>query len=241
MNSNYPLAAAMINQINRVDMIANNLANVNTHGFKQTSMTEGTFNNYLNKAHNHSPLIEKLNTINNNVPKLDSKFTNDELGASVQTGNILDFALKDKDTFFKVQNANGDVVLTRDGAFKIVDNILVNSENLPILSADNEPIAIEPGEEFANAIGVVRTNYDNLEKLGNNNYTILDQNNIEVLGEDNSQYMMQGALEKSNVNSVNTMVALIDANRRLEQAQKAIQSLGEMSSTLLDKIANNRS
>jgi flagellar basal-body rod protein FlgG len=240
MNSNYPLAAAMINQLNRVDMISNNLANANTHGYKQTNMTEGTFNNYLTKAHNHSPLVEKLNTINNNVPKLDSKFTNEDLGALVQTGNVLDFALKDKDTFFKVQNANGEVVLSRDGAFKIVDNLLVNSDNLPILTVDNEPIAIEEGAEFVNAIGVVRTNYDNLEKIGNNNYTILDQNNLEALGEDNSQYIMQGTLEKSNVNSISTMVALIDANRRLEQAQKAIQSLGEMSSTLLEKIATNK-
>lgn len=70
MNSNYPLAAAMINQLNRVDMLSNNLANANTNGYKQTSMTEGTFNNYLTKAHKHSPLISKLNTINNNVPKL---------------------------------------------------------------------------------------------------------------------------------------------------------------------------
>ena len=58
MNSNYPLAAAMINQFNRVDMISNNLANANTHGYKQTSMTEGTFNNYLTKSHNHSPLVK---------------------------------------------------------------------------------------------------------------------------------------------------------------------------------------
>lgn len=240
MNSNYPLAAAMINQLNRVDMIANNLANANTHGYKQTSMTEGTFNNYLNKSHNHSPLVTKLNTINNNVPKLDSKFTSEQLGALVQTGNTLDFALKDKDTFFKIQNANGETMLTRDGSFKVVDNLLVNSENLPVLSIEGEPIAIEEGEEFANLIGVAKTNYENLEKIGNNNYTILNQDEVENLADDNTQYILSGTLEKSNVNSVNTMVALIDAQRRFDQAQKAIQSLGEMSTTLLEKIGNNK-
>lgn len=240
MNSNYPLAAAMINQLNRVDMIANNLANANTHGYKQTSMTEGTFNNYLNKSHNHSPLVTKLNTINNNVPKLDSKFTSEQLGALVQTGNTLDFALKDKDTFFKIQNANGETMLTRDGSFKVVNNLLVNSENLPVLSIEGEPIAIEEGEEFANLIGVAKTNYENLEKIGNNNYTILNQDEVENLADDNTQYILSGTLEKSNVNSVNTMVALIDAQRRFDQAQKAIQSLGEMSTTLLEKIGNNK-
>jgi flagellar basal-body rod protein FlgF len=240
MNSNYPLAAAMINQLNRVDMIANNLANANTHGYKQTGMTEGTFNNYLNKAHNHSPLVSKLNTINNNVPKLDTKFTSEQLGALVQTGNTLDFALKDKDTFFKIQNANGETMLTRDGSFKVVDNLLVNSENLPVLSIEGEPIAIEEGEEFANLIGVAKTSYENVEKIGNNNFTILNQDEVENLADDNTQYILSGTLEKSNVNSVNTMVALIDAQRRFEQAQKAIQSLGEMSTTLLEKIGNNK-
>lgn len=240
MNSNYPLAAAMINQLNRVDMISNNLANANTNGYKQTSMTEGTFNNYLNKAHNHSALVSKLNTINNNVPKLDSKFTNEELGAYVETGNGLDFALKHNDTFFKVQNANGETILTRDGSFKVVDNLLVTSENFPVLSAQNEPIEVQPGEEFADLIGVVRTNYNNIEKLGNNNYTIINQNQVENLADDNTQYMMSGTLEKSNVNAVNTMVALIDAHRRFEQAQKAIYSLGDMSTALLEKIASNK-
>lgn len=240
MNSNYPLAAGMINQLNRVDMISNNLANANTNGYKQTNMSEGTFNNYLNKAHKHSELVTRLNTINNTVPKLDTKFNNEEMGSLMQTGNALDFALKHKDTFFKVQNNNGEMVLTRDGSFKIVDNILVTSENNPVLSAQNEPIEIEPGEDFADLIGVARTNFNNIEKIGNNNYKIINQNEVQNPDEDNSLYMLNGTLEKSNVNAVNTMVALIDAHRRFEQSQKAIQSLSEMSSTLIEKLGNNR-
>ncbi len=240
MNSNYPLAAAMINQINRVDMISNNLANANTNGFKETAMTEGSFNNYLNKTHKHSPLIRELNIVANTVPKLNSKFSNEEMGPLAQTGNPLDFALKHNDTFFKIQNANGDVVLTRDGSFKIVDNILVNSENLPVLSADNEPIAIEDGEDFSPLIGVVRTEFENIEKVGDNNYKILDQAQAQNLVDDNSQYMINGAIEKSNINPVNAMVALIDAHRRLEQSQKAMYSLSDMSTALLEKIASNK-
>lgn len=240
MNSNYPLAAGMINQLNRVDMISNNLANANTNGYKQTSMSEGSFNNYLNKAHKHSELITNLNRVNNTVPKLDTKFSNEEMGSLVQTGNALDFALKHKDTFFKVQNSSGEVVLTRDGSFKIVDNLLVTSENNPVLSAQNEPIEIEAGEEFAELIGVARTNFNNIEKVGNNNYKIINENEVQNPDEDNSIYMLNGTLEKSNVNSVNTMVALIDAHRRFEQSQKAVQSLSEMSSKLIEKIGNIR-
>ena len=45
----YPLAASMINQFNRLDQISNNLANINTNGFKQEGTTETTFNYYLQK------------------------------------------------------------------------------------------------------------------------------------------------------------------------------------------------
>jgi len=56
--------------------------------------------------------------------------------------------------------------------------------------------------------------------------------------ENNDGQFMQGSLEKSNVNSVSSMVALIDAHRRLEQAQKAIQSESEMNEVLVQKIGD---
>ncbi len=50
--------------------------------------------------------------------------------------------------------------------------------------------------------------------------------------------MMQGAIERSNVNSVSAMVALIDAHRRLEQSQKAIKTIDELNGKLIEKIGN---
>ncbi len=50
---------------------------------------------------------------------------------------------------------------------------------------------------------------------------------------------MQGAIEKSNVNSVTAMVELIDAQRRFEQAQKAVTTIDELNSKVIDKIGNN--
>ena len=53
---------------------------------------------------------------------------------------------------------------------------------------------------------------------------------------ENDEYVLQGSIEKSNVNSVATMVSLIDAHRQFEQMQKAIKSKGEMSKSLIDKL-----
>jgi flagellar basal-body rod protein FlgF len=232
----YPLAASMINQINRLDQVSNNLANVNTNGFKQEATTETTFNYYLERAQSNNEIPTKVNVVTNNIPKIDAKFINSEMGPITMTGNELDFAMTAPDTFFKIQNAEGDIVYTRDGAFKNLDNFLVDSNGNNVLNADNEPIEIEDG--FESQIGVVKTNYLNLEKTGDNTYSLKDANQVEIF-ENNDNMIARGAIEKSNVNSVTAMVELIDAQRRFEQSQKAIKTIDELNSNLIDKIGSN--
>ena len=69
----YPLAASMINQFNRLDQISNNLANINTNGFKQEGTTETTFNYYLQRVQEQNTTPTKINIVTNNIPKIDSK------------------------------------------------------------------------------------------------------------------------------------------------------------------------
>jgi flagellar basal-body rod protein FlgG len=232
----YPLAASMINQVNRLDQISNNLANVNTNGFKQEGTTETTFNYYLNKAQEKGEIPTKINTVTNNIPKIDSKFINTEMGPIAMTGNVLDFALNNPDTFFKIQNANGDIVYTRDGAFKNLDNFLVDGNGNNVLNANNEPITIE--EDVASQIGVVKIAYNNLEKIGDNTYITKNPNQLEVF-DNNDNLIVKGAIEKSNVNSVSVMVELIDAHRRFEQAQKAVKTIDELNASLIEKIGSS--
>jgi flagellar basal-body rod protein FlgF len=232
----YPLAASMINQINRLDQISNNLANINTNGFKQEGTTETTFNYYLERAQNEGFSPTKINTVTNNVPKIDAKYINSEMGPIVTTGNTLDFALNNPDTFFKIQNMDGDIVYSRDGAFKNVDNFLVDSNGNNVLNADNEPIVIEDG--FASQVGVVKIPYANLEKIGDNTYSMKNANEMEIF-ENNDNLIVQGAIEQSNVNSVTAMVELIDAHRRFEQSQKAVKSIDELNAGLIEKIGSN--
>ena len=232
----YPLAASMVNQLNRLDQISNNLANVNTHGFKQEGLTETTFNQYLQRAQDEGINPTKINTITNNIPKIDSKFINGDVGAIVSTGNTLDFALEQADTFFKIQNKNGDIVYTRDGAFKSMDNLLVDSNGNPVLTVDNEPIITEGN--IATKLGVVQIDYANLQKIGDNNYKAKNVNEILPFN-NNDGLVISGAIEKSNVNSVTTMVHLIDAHRRFEQSQKAMSGIDELNSKVIDKIGNN--
>ncbi|MFY4844366.1 flagellar hook-basal body protein [Aliarcobacter butzleri] len=232
----YPLAASMINQINRLDQISNNLANVNTLGFKQEGTTETTFNYYLDKMESQQKLMLKESVVTNNIPKIDSRYTNAEMGPIVMTGNSLDFALNEPDTFFKIQNENGDIVYTRDGAFKNLDGFLVDSNGNNVLNADNEPIVIEDG--FESQIGVAKTPYTNLEKMGDNTYLVKNVDEAEQI-ENNDGRIVRGAVEQSNVNSVTAMVELIDAHRRFDQSQRAIKTIDDLNAGLIEKIGGN--
>ncbi len=232
----YPLAASMVNQVNRLDQISNNLANLNTFGFKQEGTTETTFNYYLHKMEKAQQIMLKESVVSNNIPKIDSRYINSEMGPIVMTGNALDFALNKPDTFFKIQNENGDIVYTRDGAFKNLDGFLVDSNGNNVLSTDNAVIAIEDGFELQ--IGVSRTPYTNLEKVGDNTYLAKDIVQVEDF-DNNDNMILRGSVESSNVNSVTAMVELIDAHRRFDQSQRAIKAIDELNSGLIDKIGGN--
>jgi len=228
----------MINQLNRVDVLSNNLANSNTNAFKQDNLLEGSFNHYLQKAQSKDKDISKLNQVTNIIPKIDARYVNKTMGAIVPTNNQMDFALKDELTFFKIKNPKtGEILLTRDGAFNTLNNQLVTKNGFQVLNMDNGPIVTE--DEFSLQIAVVKTSFKNLDKKGNNNYQVKSQKEVEILI-GNKDKVLQGALEKSNVNSVITMVSLIDSHRRFEQAQKAMTGIDELNQKVIDKIGNGR-
>jgi len=237
----YPLAAAMVNQINRVDVVSNNLANARTVGFKEEGLAEGTFNHYLEKAKQEGKKSEYINELTNKIPKIDQSYFDETQGGIINTGNELDFSLKDPQTFFAVLTQNGDVQYTRDGSFKNLDGFLVDSNGNNVLSADGEPIGVEEG--FAQAIGVFKIDYKDLQNYGDNNYKLKDQAQVDVqvqAMENNETFVMQGALENSNVNSVLAMVQLIEAQRGMELAQKGMTGIDDLNQKVIQKLGESR-
>jgi flagellar basal-body rod protein FlgG len=76
-------------------------------------------------------------------------------------------------------------------------------------------------------------------KQGNNQYLIKDNTKVEKIVT-NDDFLVQGAVERSNVNSVLTMVNLIEAQRGFEQSQKAITSIDSINEKAISKIGDNR-
>ena len=234
----HQLTASMVNQLNRVDLVSNNLANANTVGFKEDSLSEGSFNNYLEKAIEDKEDISKLSYIMNTIPKIDNNYINTNVGAVSETGNKLDFALTQKDTYFKIKSQNGDIQLTRDGAFKILDNNLVTKNGDKILNNNNEPIIVT-NDSFYQDLSIVKTDIKNLNKIGDNNYKIKDNNSLELVN-NNRDYILQGSIERSNVNTIKTMVELIEAQRLFEQAQKAVSGIDDINRKVISDVGTSR-
>lgn len=235
----HTLAANMINQLNRVDTISNNLANANTTGFKQDNLTEGSFNNYLTRMDKENKEPLPLSSVMNTIPKIDGRFIDSKLGSITPTGNKLDFALSKGDAFFKVQDKNGNIFLTRDGSFKSLNGELVTQNGNKVLNNNNEAVIIDEENEFVNNMAIVSANFNNLEKAGDNNYKVRDEQEIQPL-ENSAEYIVKGSIERSNVNGVKAMVSLIEANRRFDQAQKAITGIDEINKKVIDSVGNNQ-
>ena len=139
----YNAAAGMVVQFNRLDNIANNLANVNTNGFKQDDLVVGDFMRVYKEARdeleNQNQTKEAAKFLNRTLtkaPQVVDEFTTHSVGGMQKTSNTLDFALSREGLFFLVKTPEG-VKLTRDGSFtKDDEGNLVTKQGHEVLSDD---------------------------------------------------------------------------------------------------------
>jgi flagellar basal-body rod protein FlgG len=246
----YSSAAGMESQQTNLDVIANNLANVNTTGFKkskaefqdllyQTSRTPGAEQG----AGNQLPTGIQIGH-GSRLVATSKLFTDGEL---TETGEKLDLAIKG-DGFFEVQLPDGTRAYTRDGALKTSadgrvitsDGLMVQSGFQPIpdgttgitISASGEVTTVGPSGSQNFRLQLVRfANPAGLQNLGSNLYrdtTASGQPELGNPGENGFGELQQGYLEMSNVNVVEEMVNLIVAQRAYEVNAKAVQASDEM-------------
>jgi len=191
------------------------------------------------------------------VPQVVEEYTDLQLGGLAKTGNPLDVALAQPNTFYAVSTPAG-VRYTRDGSFKVNEQgTLVNSEGHPVLSRGGETITLPEDQRITvdsegNIYGKSETTltqdvlvgqlqvarFENpkwLEKVGNNLYTT-DQ--VPVLAE-GTNFTAQGFIEKSNVNAVSEMTALIETNRLVGMYQKVMDThMNDMNEQAISKLGS---
>ncbi len=220
----------LANQL-RQDVIANNLANATTAGYKGDRAVQQAFPAMLLQQVQTGQSIGSLSL----GTRVADVVTDSSQGAIRNTGNDYDLAIAG-DGFFSVQ-AQAGVRYTRDGSFSVdAQNQLVTARGEPILDTNNRPITIPPGNErpTIDEQGNVISNGRTIATLA---VTVLDPQSLRKQGDDLYQgtaqtggakgRVEQGYLEQSNVNSVREMVDLIETMRSFEASQKVTQSLDE--------------
>ena len=250
MRSLWSAATGMIAQQLNIDTISNNLANVNTIGFKKS---RAEFEDLIYQTHKIAGSITQgdvrvptgiqvgLGVRPTTVHKFFSQ------GDYQNTSNPLDMAIEG-DGFFQVM-VGDEVAYTRAGAFKLNQDGTIVSANGYVLQpeftvpAETKHISITEGgtitaldangEELATADIPLYTfiNPPGLEARGKNLYTPTEASAEAVEGEpgvDNTGTIAQGFLEMSNVEVVEEMVGMIVGQRAYEVNSKAIQTSDQM-------------
>ncbi len=226
----------------QLDIVANNIANINTSGFKAQSLL---FEEYK------MPIARNNDFINNDrilsYTQDWATLHNFSAGAIVQTGNLLDIAIEG-DGFLAVKSGDEELY-TRNGELKIDNSgLLVTNSGLPVLSEGGEiRFAQNDTEIIIDNKGYIITNngakgrlkivsFENPQSLELRGGNLFSGQNAQP---DLASRILQGSLERSNVSGVAEMAEMIRISRSYEaiaqlqksQAdlrQKAIQKLGSL-------------
>ncbi|AEH39805.1 flagellar basal-body rod protein [Buchnera aphidicola (Cinara tujafilina)] len=241
-------------QLTNLNIIANNLANVNTNGFKKSRAI------FKDLIYQNDYAIQKNNQQINNKQQ-----PHIQLGTGVKTiaterintpGNLShtgswnDLAIHGPG-FFQIQLENGDIAFTKDGAFQL-NNMreIVTNNGLPLFPsiiipknsgkiniAKDGVVSISSNDHSPDTeIGKIQlakfNNSNGLESIGNNLYRSTKNSGTPILNAldiyDNNESIMQGYLEKSNVNITEELVNMIQAQRAYEINSKVLTVIEQM-------------
>ena len=237
----YVSALSMKAQMNKMDIISNNIANADTNGFKKDSAIIQSFSEELAKKVINIKNGKKFNQNFNqnslstgfgntrNIGRmslgvyLQNIFTDFNTGALKNSGAPLDFAI-DGDGFFCALR-NGEEIYTRDGSFTYAaDGTLVTKDGYPVVLAEGAPLV----RSFVNNAS--------LTKIGDNFF---------ARGETTEEtgftgQVLSGCVEGSNVNSVKEMVDMISLSRAFDANQRTITVHDQTLSRAVNDIARRQ-
>jgi flagellar basal-body rod protein FlgG len=255
IRSMWAAASGMQAQTMNIDVIANNLANVTTTGYKRS------------RAEFQDLLYETMQPPGGSTSENTQAPTGIQLGHGVRpvavaknfttgelqlTKNELDLAIEGNG-FFQVTQPTGTTAYTRAGAFKLdKDGRIVTSDGLlldPEITVPNDAISLSVGMDGTvsvlqagtstprnlGAIQLARfTNPAGLQSLGKNLFVPTDASGTAITGtagDNNFGTIAQGFLESSNVSVVDEMVNMITAQRAYETNSKVVQASDDMLQT----------
>lgn len=226
MSSGYYAACAGLQaQSQALELVANNLANINTTGYRAQ---QALFRSWL--ADSVAGSADPLNRAINNFNVLGGSRTDLGAGNLERTGNPLDLALEGSG-FFAVQSQAG-TLYTRNGNFQVSRNGRLITATGDLVLGEQGPIAIPSGAISISPDGTLSSDGAVADKLRviefvpgsgptavGRAYYSAPQTEVRPARD---SYVRQGMLESSNVNSVTAVVDLITIQRKAEMLERAM-------------------
>lgn len=231
----YAAVSGGMAQEKRLEVLTNNLANINTDGYKKDVLSFRSFLSEARSARGETDLV--------GISDFRTDFTQ---GKIVKTGNTFDLALSGNG-FFEITTAQG-VRYTRQGSFTLnAANQLVTSDGDPV-SGSGGPLVIDGAHVTVGSDGEVTVDESSvgqvkvvsfadttkLAKVGAGLF--INNGGPANLKEDPNMGVQQGYLEKSNVNMIEEMLQLIEVSRSYESYQKVIQSMDDASKAIVTEL-----
>ncbi len=249
----YISASSAVAEAKRIDIIANNMANANTAGYKKDVMVTQNFPEVLISKVNEEAgrglrrPFKPLGYLSYAVCSSEVN-TNFEQGQLYPTGSSLDLALSGKG-FFCIETPEGERY-TRSGSFeRDASGYLVTGEGYRVLGENgyirvgnnvtiNEEGVVYSNEEQAGKLRIVDfDDYKVLRKEGDGLFTTVEEMDAEPVI--TAGTVQQGFLESSNVNSVKEMVGMITMLRTYEANQKAVKIHDELLGKAVNEIGRS--
>ncbi|NOY92591.1 MAG: flagellar basal-body rod protein FlgG [Deltaproteobacteria bacterium] len=245
-------ATGMIAMQTRIDVTANNMANVNTTGFRRQ---RAEFQDLLYQTDRRAggqtvngATVPTGIQVGQGTRTVSTTFIHSE-GALAQTGGPLDIAIEGQG-FFQLTRPDGQIAYTRAGNFKRDDQgQLISVDGFPLepsvtipvdatnitISQDGLVSVTTPGQTTSQEIGQIQlalfANPEGLEAIGRSLFMPTNASGEPLLDNPDNQGLgsvSQGYLEGSNVEVVNEMIDLITSQRAYETNQKVIEAADEM-------------
>jgi len=238
----YTAYSGMQAQLDALEMLANNLANINTTAFKE----EKAFFTYLNQSLGTSEGTGDLNeAMNRSVRTLGT--VNTAEGSLSPTGRDLDIAIEGNG-FLVIDTPRG-IRYTRNGSLRLnTQSVLTTSDGYPVLGANRRPITLGPGKVHINLDGEVSlddsavdrmkiVSFDDLSKLEKEGGSLFISRAGQSSEKASDATVKSGYLEQSNVNAVTSVVQMVEILRHFEAIQKSVNLLmNDINAKVIDKL-----
>lgn len=228
----YTLASGMLTQQRKIDVSGNNIANINTAGYKRDQAVTTNFGNLLINKYRQDGINKEALPIGNVsvIRTMESTNTVYSQGSLEETGRDTDFAILGQG-FFAVNN-NGQVLYTRNGSFNVDEEGYLVLEGTGRVQGESGDIYLGTDKFDFNQDGSIIVDGEAADRIAV--YDFADYNSLNKYGEgmfisqaqpeliDNPS-LANKTIERSNVDATEELTAVISAQRALQTAAQALK------------------